>query len=401
MQITVSNENNVFGPLELSEELQLMDLVALLELECQFDNEKHSLRWLDQTLDIKKDKTKTLKELAMEEDGLLLIETRGANSTSTLAELDHIESFRQQLLQNSSARQQMQHQIPNLEQIVNDPLAFKDAMNPLMNRLQAQQNPWGISQQEYKKLMDDPDAPENQQRIAELIQQQAIDEQLRHAYEYTPEMFTQVYMLYINLEINGHPVKALVDSGAQMTIMHSRLVAATGLSHLLDKRYTGEGRGAGVAKILGRIHQVQVKIETQFLPCSITVMDANIDMILGLDMLKRHRACIDLGRDVLKIADVETKFLGESDIPKDEKESAVSGNEFTNNKSRITTKIAQPTQASNSRSRANDTPNIESVSFPESTIKNLVDLGFSRIEVIKALTQTNGNAEYAAALLFQ
>ena len=39
--------------------------------------------------------------------------------------------------------------------------------------------------------------------------------------------------------------------------------------------------------------------------------------------------------------------------------------------------------------------------FPEQTIKQLMDLGFPRDAVVKALKQTNGNAEFAASLLFQ
>ena len=54
---------------------------------------------------------------------------------------------------------------------------------------------------------------EAQQRIAENIRLQNIQQNMEHALEYMPEAFGNVVMLYIDCQVNGHHVKAFVDSG--------------------------------------------------------------------------------------------------------------------------------------------------------------------------------------------
>lgn len=69
-----------------------------------------------------------------------------------------------------------------------------------------------------------------------------------------------------------------------------------------------------------------LNIAGNFFPVSLTVMDdskglgdKNMEFLLGLDMLKRHRANIDLVEGVLKFQGangfVSTPFLHEKDLP--------------------------------------------------------------------------------------
>jgi len=108
--------------------------------------------------------------------------------------------------------------------------------------------------------------------------------------------------------------------------MSSQCAEKCGLLHLLDDRFAGTAVGVGTGKILGRIHIVQLQIADHYFPCTITVMDSdhglgdkNMDFLLGLDMLKRHRCNIDLAKNALVINiggtnTLETKFLHEKDL---------------------------------------------------------------------------------------
>lgn len=185
---------------------------------------------------------------------------------------------------------------------------------------------------------------------------------------------------------------------------------------LVDKRFAGIAKGVGTAQIVGRVHSAQIKIGPIFLPCSFTVMEGkNVELLLGLDMLKRHQASIDLATDKLIIQGVQVPFLGEADIPKDveealEEEPKVKGPGGTTIGGRTgsidaapgapgPSAPAQPAAAPAAAQPAAPAPAPAQASFPEEAINTLMQLGISRQQAISALEATGGNVEYAAGLL--
>ncbi len=233
-----------------------------------------------------------------------------------------------------------------------------------------------------------------------------------------------MHLLYIDVKVNGFKVKALVDSGAQATIMSPACAEQCNIMRLVDRRFAGVARGVGTANIIGRVHSTILQVGSKHLHCAFTVMEGKaVDLLLGLDILKGHQATIDLARNRLIIQGEEVEFLGESDIPK-ETEDAVNDEPTVPCPGGTTIgarsgAVTAPTSAtpnppsssvpvpSSSRptappAAALPVPTVSSQrTFPESDIDKLLALGFDRQAAINALQATDGNVEYAAGLLFQ
>ena len=239
-------------------------------------------------------------------------------------------------------------------------------------------------------------------------------------------VFGRVHMLYIPVEVNQFKIKAFVDSGAQTTIMSPSCAEQSGILRLLDKRFAGVARGVGTAKILGRVHSAQIRIGNTFLACSFTVMEGkDVDLLLGLDMLKKHQANIDLGRNKLIIQGEEIDFLGEADIPKTDEllkdeptvpgppgtmTGAISGtvvpaNPPVDGGQRERPASALATEPSTQRTQAvpsgpsSQQSTTGPASFPKESIEQLTRMGFTIEESIHALEVAGGNVEAAAGFL--
>ncbi|MCO5549656.1 hypothetical protein L7F22_003129 [Adiantum nelumboides] len=255
--ITIATDEdtlNVDGDLSMT----LENLKAILEADTSISPANQQLYCQGQLLS---DEKASLSSLGVKEDDLLLLQSsstvnQSSGSGSATASSasgrpqpsspeQEAEALRQEMLSNAPLMAQLRSQRPELaEAVSSDPAKFIQ-----MLRAERERN-----QQAQREAMALANADEfdidAQRRIEEAIRQEQVMENFGSAMEFNPESFGRVTMLYVETQVNGHPIKAFVDSGAQATIMSPECAEKCGIMRLIDTRFAGIARGVGTAKIL-------------------------------------------------------------------------------------------------------------------------------------------------------
>lgn len=398
--LTVLDKLGQSVPLDVDTSIELENVKAILEAEFAIAPENQQILFMGRVLP---DDKRTLASYGIKDGDLLVIhDTRAMNTQNS--EMSNLEEvMRQQILQSPSLQQNLrQHNPVLLDAALRSPQEFAQVITQQRAKVQEMQ----AAQEEL--FHSDPFDVEAQKKIEESIRQDRVAENLEHAIEFSPESFGNVSMLYVNLKVNGHLVKAFVDSGAQATIISPDCATRCGIMRLLDTRFAGVALGVGTAKILGRIHSTQIQLGSDlFLPCSFTVLEGrNVDMLFGLDMLKRYQASIDLKKNALIIQDREIPFLPEHEIPKNEdslpllgdaEPKETDGAEF---QSRVAGKEQSSTGSAQRPNHQGAMTRINSEIWDAKKIEELINLGIPKNETTELLNAANGNIEIAASIYF-
>ncbi|KAK6081002.1 aspartyl protease [Seiridium cupressi] len=396
------------------------------------------------------DNSKTIQEMAITDGDMLALHIRDMRGNTGVAPAHQAqqqqppqqqrstamaqdpELIRLQVLGDPRLRAELQRSNPQLSAALEDSRRFAQIFRDTADQ---QEEARRARMREIEQLNNDEFNPEAQARIEEMIRQQGVMENLQNAMEYNPESFGRVHMLYVDVKVNGVKVKALVDSGAQATIMSPSCAESCNIMHLVDRRFAGVARGVGTAAIIGRVHYTMLQVGSRHLPAAFTVMEGKqVDLLLGLDILKGHQAIIDLARNKLIIQGEEVDFLGEADVPKETEEAVnqeptVQGPGGTtigarsgavtagaSAPARNTPQAATPAQPAAHNPTPIRTPRpaappgagapqvpaqpAAANRYPESDIQTLMDLGATRQRAIQALEFTGGNVEFAANVIF-
>ncbi|KAL8601882.1 hypothetical protein ACOMHN_020617 [Nucella lapillus] len=457
MRLTVTTLSDQIFTLEVGDDLDLASFKGLCELEVGMPAHQMAILWNGRPLH---DDKLSLKQYGINNGDILLLQQiqgqpgqtpRNAGAQSAPAGVPQIdfgsiqlpgqsggagvggrggggpssgprseqdpESIRQMFLNNPHQMALLKERNQPLAEALTsgDPEKFRKVF------LEQQEERRKTEQARLELLSANPFDPEVQKRIAEEIRMKNVETNMETAIEFAPESFGQVVMLYVDCVVNGYPVKAFVDSGAQMTIMSQACAERCHIMRLVDMRWAGIAKGVGTQKIIGRVHLCQIQIGPHFFQSSFSILeDQPMDMLLGLDMLKRHQCIIDLQRNMLKFGTTGTEapFLPESQLPSharlnqtnevsmDEDQQLAQALSRSQEESAVkdsgASASSQPPPSTTPAASASSPPSSSSQgggAFPEVNVAKLMNYGFSRTAVMEELRRASGNVDQALASL--
>ncbi|OAY66063.1 DNA damage-inducible protein 1 [Ananas comosus] len=346
MKITVMTTDEQFITLDVDPDETVENVKALLEVETSISLQQQQLLFNGKEMR----NSERLSSLQVRDGDMVMMASVAASNDLRLnpdGSAVNPRAFQQQIRRDSQLMAQLLQNDPALSQaVVGDNL--DDLQNILRERHQQRLELRRKQEEEIALMYADPFDVESQKKIEAAIRQKGIDENWEAALEYNPEAFARVVMLYVDMEVNGVPLKAFVDSGAQSTIISKSCAERCGLLRLLDQRYKGVAVGVGQSEIIGRIHVAPIKD----IPSHV--------------------------RDEERLSK-QASLLGQG--PSSGTSGAQGKTPGTNTSG---TSSSDPTQGADF----------------EAKVQKLVELGFDRNSVIQALKLFNGNEDQAAGFLF-
>lgn len=227
MKITVMTSDEQILNLDVDPNESVENVKALLEVETSVPIQQQQILFNGNEVS----NSQKLSALGVKDDDLLMMTVSGARASAaassgstndlsfnTDGSAMNPAAFQQHFRRDSNLMGQLFQNDPELAQTIlgNDLNKIQEILR-LRHRQRSQLQ--RQKEEELALLYADPFDVEAQKKIEAAIRQKGIDDNWEAALEHNPEAFARVVMLYVDMEVNGVPLKAFVDSGAQSTII--------------------------------------------------------------------------------------------------------------------------------------------------------------------------------------
>jgi hypothetical protein len=217
MHLTVTTEDDKIVTVEVDPGTEVLNLKAILEAEtgvsCQAQVLLHNGKELGDG--------STLVAAGVGDGDLVMLLRRrqqastargSSNPTALHSDGSAVDpgAFQAQIRQDAHTMRQLESGNPQLHSAILNP--DQSAMQTLLRMShQARQQAEAARNAEIDLLNADPFDTEAQAKIEEQIRLQNVDANYETAMDTTPEAFGSVIMLYVDITVNGHAIKAFID----------------------------------------------------------------------------------------------------------------------------------------------------------------------------------------------
>jgi DNA damage-inducible protein 1 len=118
--------------------------------------------------------------------------------------------------------------------------------------------------------------------------------------------------IYLEVDFYGEKVHALIDTGAQSTLISDKLIKEKNLEYFIDKDAKIKMNGFTSNTICKKIHFMKIKIFEDEYMVNFYVFEKCINkIVLGMNFLIRYNAGIDIKNHKIKLNDKEYPLIFE------------------------------------------------------------------------------------------
>lgn len=110
--------------------------------------------------------------------------------------------------------------------------------------------------------------------------------------------------IQVMCEVNGFMIPAIIDTGAEISVMSTSCAKRCHLSGQIDTQHSGRAIGVGSSEIVGGIEGLGLRIGPLSFQNKVSILrnsHSRCDFIIGLDVLRRFQCDLSLRDRVLKL----------------------------------------------------------------------------------------------------
>jgi hypothetical protein len=108
--------------------------------------------------------------------------------------------------------------------------------------------------------------------------------------------------LQVMCEVNGFKIPAMIDTGAEISIMSSSCAKRCNIWSDVDSRMSGKVVGVGTSDIIGGINALSIKIGPVNIANKISILkNSRYEFLIGMDILRRFDTEISMKTRTLRL----------------------------------------------------------------------------------------------------